>query len=352
MNIGIAAHITAAASGIGARRYDPSLTSSERSSIENGIWLCRGCDGMVDRDAVRFTAETLKSIRRDHTEFVRLGTPIEVDAGLIAIGPSILAGGQVIKADETGFVVHLSFFLEGSSDDLVAFVHRFDAHPPISRYVLLSELGLGGLLDRIPTVERDGTGWRMNFQWQSDAPRMPAADFSGMSRHTGALISGSEYWAQCFEMALEQPPGTWFANMEGGSHISELHDTLRGSTWFEALVTCEIVRLACIPAPDSLGTRSNTCPQIPFVQRICGVKVFDADLPKDRLAIEVEADLTGHGRWIGKLSLYIYDQESLRAERFKGQWMTENTRRIENGERALPSPTPPADWSPDDGFSD
>lgn len=170
MNIGIAAHITAAAPGIGARRYDPSLTSNERSSIENGIWLCRSCDGMVDRDAVRFSVEMLKRIRRDHTEFVRLGTPIEVDAGLIAIGPSIVAGGQVIKADEAGFVVHLSFFLEGSSDDLVAFVHRFDAHPPISRYVVLSELGLGGLLDGIPIIERDSAGWRMNFRWQSDPP--------------------------------------------------------------------------------------------------------------------------------------------------------------------------------------
>lgn len=41
INIGVAAHITAAASG--GKRYDPSLTPDQRKSISNGIWLCQSC---------------------------------------------------------------------------------------------------------------------------------------------------------------------------------------------------------------------------------------------------------------------------------------------------------------------
>ena len=46
VSIGEAAHITAAAEG--GPRYNPDLTPEERSSIENGIWLCKSCARMID----------------------------------------------------------------------------------------------------------------------------------------------------------------------------------------------------------------------------------------------------------------------------------------------------------------
>ena len=61
-NIGIAAHICAAASGKGARRYkpEPKMTSEQRSSIDNGIWLCASCATMIDRDEVTYTEALLQ----------------------------------------------------------------------------------------------------------------------------------------------------------------------------------------------------------------------------------------------------------------------------------------------------
>lgn len=114
-NIGIAAHITAAASGKGARRYDASLTSEQRSGIENGIWLCRACDGIVDRDEARFLATALRDIRCGHTEFARLGAQVDTSVGLVAIGPDIVARGQIIRFNLDGIVVRLPLFLQGSA---------------------------------------------------------------------------------------------------------------------------------------------------------------------------------------------------------------------------------------------
>ena len=59
-NTGIAAHICAAASGKGTRRYKASMTSEQRSAIENGIWLCASCATMIDRDEIKFTEELLQ----------------------------------------------------------------------------------------------------------------------------------------------------------------------------------------------------------------------------------------------------------------------------------------------------
>jgi hypothetical protein len=49
-NIGVASHISAA-SPLGPR-YDPSLTTQQRRSEENGIWLCQGCAKLVDSRAL------------------------------------------------------------------------------------------------------------------------------------------------------------------------------------------------------------------------------------------------------------------------------------------------------------
>lgn len=48
INVGRAAHITAAAKG--GPRYDATLTREERSSIHNGIWLCPSHADLVDKD--------------------------------------------------------------------------------------------------------------------------------------------------------------------------------------------------------------------------------------------------------------------------------------------------------------
>jgi len=57
VNIGVAAHITAASPG--GPRYDKSLTSEERGDSSNGIWLCQKCAKLVDSDSTRYTIEKL-----------------------------------------------------------------------------------------------------------------------------------------------------------------------------------------------------------------------------------------------------------------------------------------------------
>lgn len=57
VNIGVAAHITAASPG--GPRFDPNLTHDERSAAANGIWLCQSCAKLIDSDVTRFTRDLL-----------------------------------------------------------------------------------------------------------------------------------------------------------------------------------------------------------------------------------------------------------------------------------------------------
>ncbi|WP_294143514.1 HNH endonuclease [uncultured Clostridium sp.] len=56
-NIGVASHICAAAKG--GPRYDENMTTEERKSFENGIWLCQSCSKLIDSDIKRYPQELL-----------------------------------------------------------------------------------------------------------------------------------------------------------------------------------------------------------------------------------------------------------------------------------------------------
>ena len=63
VNIGVAAHITTASPG--GPRYDSSLSSEQRASAENGIWLCQTCAKLIDSDQSRYTVEKLAEWKSD-----------------------------------------------------------------------------------------------------------------------------------------------------------------------------------------------------------------------------------------------------------------------------------------------
>jgi hypothetical protein len=58
INIGVAAHITAASPD--GPRYDPTLTPDERRDPTNGIWLCQSCAKLIDSDFSRYTVQVLQ----------------------------------------------------------------------------------------------------------------------------------------------------------------------------------------------------------------------------------------------------------------------------------------------------
>lgn len=62
VNVGVAAHISAASPG--GPRYDPSRSADERCSIQNGIWLCQTCAKLVDSDQIKYSDRLLYDWKR------------------------------------------------------------------------------------------------------------------------------------------------------------------------------------------------------------------------------------------------------------------------------------------------
>ena len=81
LNLGVAAHITAASPG--GPRYDAKLSAEERGSVENGIWLCQNCAKLIDNDPSRFTVTVVRDwkAKSEARAFVALtgGAPADVE---------------------------------------------------------------------------------------------------------------------------------------------------------------------------------------------------------------------------------------------------------------------------------
>jgi len=91
INIGVGAHI-AAASPEGPR-YDARMTSAERSSGANGIWLCQSCSKLIDSDQSRYTVELLHQWKSDAIQ-----RALDAIAGGRALGP-VKASTELDAAD-------------------------------------------------------------------------------------------------------------------------------------------------------------------------------------------------------------------------------------------------------------
>jgi hypothetical protein len=70
MSIGVAAHISAASKG--GPRFNGSLTSAERQSPDNAIWLCQSCAKLIDSDVERYSEYLLNQWKRLSEEAARL----------------------------------------------------------------------------------------------------------------------------------------------------------------------------------------------------------------------------------------------------------------------------------------
>lgn len=109
INIGVAAHITAASAG--GPRYDPALTSEQRKDASNGIWLCQDHAHAVDADDSGFSAETLRTWKQQ----AKVRSLQALMAGMAGAGPN--GGFQLDPGD--GLDIRYRFNL-AVDEDLVA----------------------------------------------------------------------------------------------------------------------------------------------------------------------------------------------------------------------------------------
>lgn len=119
INLGVAAHITAAAPG--GPRYNNGLTPKERSSIANAIWLCQTCAKLVDSDVIRFKEELLIMWKRQHEERTKQRM-VEREVSNETFGSGVLHTSAIythLSPDKRACIVDLRVSNPGHTDVII-----------------------------------------------------------------------------------------------------------------------------------------------------------------------------------------------------------------------------------------
>lgn len=116
-NLGVAAHITAAAPG--GKRYDPTLTADGRKSPDNGIWLCQTCAKLIDSDEPAYSVFQIKDWKRKSEEDASKN--LGQSGGKPAIDVSVQDGGigRIVSNTGSGTAEEIVHTGKGSAEKIV-----------------------------------------------------------------------------------------------------------------------------------------------------------------------------------------------------------------------------------------
>jgi len=120
VNIGVAAHIKAAAAG--GPRFDATQSAAARSAIDNGIWLCANCSRLVDTEPSVYPVEILDRWKRDHETEVRRSVGRLPDAPSKL--PELAVEGRYL--DQKGIREKLA-----AAGRTIAVCHRYEANTKV-----------------------------------------------------------------------------------------------------------------------------------------------------------------------------------------------------------------------------
>jgi hypothetical protein len=322
--IGEAAHICAASSG--GRRYDPSMSSKERSHINNAIWLCATHARLIDRDEVTYTAEALQKMKRAHeatcAQKVKRSSnqsaPID---DLVALGPEIVAIGQMLAFDGSSWNILLRHFVVGDVRALIGYVDGFAKTLSGDRYVLVNAIGDGRELTAAPAVTKTERGFQVRCQVAQPASRIAAQQLGSLwaiSPKTNdmyvengqiALVSGLASLPQLVTSCFSMSRGELLFHRDYGTRLAEYYDAFRSSPWLGHLLKLEAVRQAAIPYHDQVLNRHYT--PLRCVEQVISLDVLAEAPAGNRLPIKVVFTVNGVGRWERELSIFIGEARQL-----------------------------------------
>jgi hypothetical protein len=326
--IGKAAHICGAASGPGSRRYDASMTSDERSGIDNGIWLCADHADVIDRDEVTYSVATLHAMKREHEAACMLavcsGTSVDLGADLLAIGPDIVCTGDIQNITTTSWGLRLKHFVVGDVHQLISYIDGFATTAAQGRYVLSHALGDGRELSRAPSLSKQNEGYSLLCPVAPSFARIHGQRLgSSMATHpvtrdtyldaTGniARVSGLDYLPQKIEESLSMQRGESVFAPTAGIRFFEYFEAYRGSPWLNLLMTLDVIRHAAIPYTDDISKRQHTSLQC--VTRVHGFELLSETPVDHRLPVRVDLEVQGVGRWQKDLSVFVPTKEQMDA---------------------------------------
>lgn len=167
VNVGVAAHITAAA--VGGPRYDPTLTSQQRSAADNGIWLCQTDAKLVDADPAQYTVALLRQWKAD----AEARTEQMLSSGLGSLGVSLdLTIPSLDTVDSLLSFANTSVAYVGRGNELDELRGFLAAEAPFSWWLWTGPAGVGKSRLAVELCRDASCSWHAGFLREAHQSRL------------------------------------------------------------------------------------------------------------------------------------------------------------------------------------
>jgi tetratricopeptide (TPR) repeat protein len=231
VNLGVAAHITAAAPG--GPRFDESLTPAERSEAANGIWLCQTCAKLVDSDEPAYSVEILRGWKSDAEEHA--GRLLGVTQGTVD-EPLHLALPAVDDDEFLLSYTNTALDLVGRDQELAELVAFLEDDRPFCWWLWTGAAGMGKSRLALELCRAQSTSWHAGFLREANqdqlltvrplAPTLVVVDYAAQRSGwlSDALFAHAERHrgAKLRVLVLErEAAGPWWSKAQREDRLSE-----------------------------------------------------------------------------------------------------------------------------------
>ncbi|WP_316162844.1 hypothetical protein [Bradyrhizobium sp. SZCCHNRI20481] len=304
------------------------MTSDERSSIDNAIWLCADHAALIDRDEVSYPIETLRTMKVRHeaacAKALRTGANPDLGADLLAVGPDVVFAGDVTDISAASWTLRLRHFVVGDINALISFVDEFGQAAPQDKYVLSNAIGDGRVLSNAPRLSKHDDGYSLLCPVAPGFPRVDVQRLgSGLALHPEthdlyldskgsiARLSGLDYFPQKVQSVLSMQRDENVFAPSAGMRFFEYYQTFKGTPWLALMMKLDLVRQAAIPRDDSsMGVKRTP---LHCVTRVRGVELLAEEPTSNRLSVRVDFDVQGLGQWQREMFIYLPTREQMDA---------------------------------------
>lgn len=309
INLGEAAHIYAAS--INGPRYNDRMSKEERTSIENGIWMCRQHAKIIDADYINYSPSTLlqwkENAENDNYKLLQdfdKNNIHSISTTFIQLGENLVVEGfwKFINEDIWGF--EFSNFIIGSINELIEFSEK---NYNYQKYIIIESQGDGRII-------KNKFSWKLlvngnyeislntNEKFLRDTPYQFSDISSDFEFVNGdfKIVKGEECAKQIITNTLSISVGDLKFSPYFYSLFSNYFNKFNNNIpLLERLMKLELIRLLSIPLEN------NTEPPLNFINRIVKVVILSIIPKNKKIPIKIELEWGDGKNWHDNFDIFI-----------------------------------------------
>lgn len=325
-NVGEAAHITAASKG--GPRYDPNLTSEDRKSISNGIWMCRHHARLIDSDDKNYSPETIRQWKiiaenNIYQELKDCTNKIDLPYTLVQIGKDHIFRGIWKKVENKKWTFIVKDFVYGDLNSLKDFCFKINNKKVIDfdKFIVIESQGDGRVIGNFAEWElNNDKEFEFSFITNERIERLHTneigtdlklSDSGDLVIENGdlATVEGVDTAIQKILICLSTVKGEDIFNREAGSVFLKYYwDFKDNIELLGSLLKLELSRLSTVPVSLEHFKQTKGV-QLNFINRILSARVISNQKENNRIPIEIKFEFSDGNLWSGKLNILIPDKE-------------------------------------------